>query len=154
MSAIDELEAWIPERDRFCESVSGWTVGMQVHHALQVIESVAVMVAESEPGAKKPGFSFWRTVTMVTGRIPRGRAKAPKGVRPPEQPSLDELERMARVARESLQRLVDADPESYFNHHIFGVVQRDPAIRFVDIHSRHHLRIIKEIVAGSKAAEA
>ena len=149
MSFLDAFEAHIENRDRAAAEVSKWSVGMQVHHSLKVAAGVFQAVAESEPGAEKPTFSFLKFIVMLTGRIPRGKAKAPKIALPEESPSEEELRQLLDRARKNLKTLKEADPACYFKHFKFGVLNRDQSVKFVEIHSRHHLHIIDDILKAS-----
>jgi hypothetical protein len=42
-----------------------------------------------------------------------------------------------------------ADPRSWWEHQYFGVMYRDTALKFIDVHSRHHESIIRDILASS-----
>ena len=84
----------------------------------------------------------------MTGRMPRGRGKAPKVAIPkPEVPQaellvlLDESERMLAEAGK-------LDSGTWFEHFAFGVLDRDKAFRLIYIHNQHHLRIISDIMAA------
>jgi hypothetical protein len=49
----------------------------------------------------------------------------------------------------SLKESVPPPPRSGFSRHFaFGVLRRDKALRFMEIHNRHHLRIISDIAAA------
>ena len=146
---IDALEAQIPQRDRSAASISNWTVGMQLHHALGATERIALVTAESEPGAETQKFNLARSVVLLSGRIPRGRGKAPKESLPPEAPTEEELRRLVEGARAAWTKLEAADPACWWKHFMFGVLRRDQVQRFIGIHNRHHLLIIEDILRAS-----
>lgn len=150
MSTLDDLERFIPELDKVHEKTSRWTVGMQIHHSLRATRAIAESVVASEPGAEKPSFSLPRTVVMTLGFIPRHVGKAPKESVPDHQPTEQELREMVPAAREALEKAAQADPSAFWRHFKFGVMPRDKAIKFIHIHNRHHLKIIRDILARSK----
>ena len=149
MSSLDALEAMIPDRDRASSEVSKWSVGMQIHHCLISTKAILDSVSESEPGAEKPTFSFPRLVLMTFGRIPRGKGRAPEASHPQPSPSEEVLRQALQEARDAQARARQADKASYWRHFIFGVMPRDKALRFVEIHNKHHLRIVDDILKAT-----
>ena len=144
-STLDELESWIPKLNQSSPNVSNWTVGQQIYHSLKATATIAQSVTDSEPGAEKPNPSFLRFVVLTLGRIPRGKGKAPKASQPMGQPTVDELQEMVGKAKEALAEAAQAPPNAFWRHFKFGVLPRDNALKFIDIHNRHHLRIIQDI---------
>ena len=145
---LDALEALIPQRDKADAKVSKWSVGMQINHSLLATQGIMNSLADSEPGAEKPSFSLPRTLVLFFGRIPRGKGKAPETSLPKPSPSEEELLELVAGARKALKRAEAADPKAYWRHFKFGVLTRDTGIKFVHIHNRHHLSLIKDILAA------
>lgn len=149
MSSLDKLEALIPHRDRASSEVSKWSVGMQIQHCLISTKAILDAVADSEPGAEKPTFSLPRLVVLTLGRIPRGKGKAPKASHPEPSPSEEVLRQSLQEARESARRARGAEKDAYWRHFVFGVMRRDTALKFVEIHNKHHMRIVDDILKKS-----
>jgi DinB superfamily len=145
-SALDEIEQYFPHLDRRSPDVSAWCVREQIHHALLSANGIARLVVESTPGARRPSLSPIKWIVLTTGKIPRGRAQAPKRVRPSATVSREELEQLLAHARESLAWAEAADPAAWYDHFVFGVMHRNAAIRLIHVHTRHHLAIVKEIL--------
>ena len=129
--------------------VSRWSVGMHVHHCALAMIGMCNSVLESSPPPPPAGFSSARAFVFITGRIPRGRAKAPEAAIP--RPDVEPADLRALLARsEELIGQVDkADSKQWWRHFALGVMDRDQTLRFVGIHNRHHLRIIADIRAAS-----
>ena len=97
-------------------------------------------------------FSIVKSIILLTGRIPRGRGQAPERALPSADVSRDELEQLLARARQSLAAAEAADPKAWFDHFVFGVMQRDAAIKLLHIHTRHHLAIVAEILHRASQA--
>lgn len=149
-SALDEVEQYFPYLDRRSPDVSGWCVREQLHHALLSANGIARAVVESSPGARRPSLSPIKWIVLTTGKIPRGRAQAPKRVRPDASVSQEQLEQLLVQARGALASAEAADPAAWYDHFVFGVMGRNAAIRLIHVHTRHHLAIVKDILALSE----
>ncbi len=146
-SALDEIEQYLPNLDRKDPAVSAWSVREQLHHALLSADGIARAVVESTPGTRRPSLSPIKWLVLTTGKIPRGRARAPKRVLPSASVSREELEELLVHARESLASAEAADPAAWYDHFVFGVMGRNAAIRLIHLHTRHHLAIVRDILA-------
>ncbi len=129
--------------------VSGWSAGMHVHHCCLSTIEVCRALCASQPPAPAGNFSPLRELVFLTGRIPRGRARAPDRVTPKPDigtqellPLLDESDRQLELARQ-------APRDAWFRHFAFGRMTRDRTLKFLRIHNRHHARIIEDILAAS-----
>lgn len=127
--------------------VSEWSVGMHVQHSCMVTIGVCKFLAESAPPAPRSRFSLPRTIVFATGRIPRGRGKSPAAVLPDQDVLEEELERLLDESERRLAEARTLDSNAWFAHPVFGTLARDKALRFIEIHNRHHQRIIADILA-------
>ncbi len=147
-SALDEIEQYFPHLDQRNPNVSAWCVREQLHHTLLSADGIARSVVESTAGARRPSLSPIKWIVLTTGRIPRGRAQAPKRVRPSASVSREALEQLLVHARESLASAEAADPAAWYEHFVFGVMRRNAAVKLIHVHTRHHLAIVKDILAS------
>lgn len=145
---LKELRAAVENIGVSAPGVSKWSVGMHVHHCCLSMIGVCTALGASTPPPPRSRPSLASGIVLLTGRIPRGRAKSPDTVVPKSNVTdgellalLDESEHMVAEAR-------GLAPEVWFRHFFFGVLDRDKALRFLSIHNRHHLRIIADIVSG------
>jgi len=146
LKAIDELESYINKQSLSNEAVSKSTIGWQIAHVLKVISGVTTTMAQSNPEAYKWQFNFMRTVILTTKKIPRGKAKAPKVVSPVEEDLTEEaLLDFIQKSKKSIKSASDLEPNAFFEHPYFGLVNRDKALLFLGIHTEHHLKIIRDI---------
>lgn len=145
-----ELQGWVVSRDDVHPKVSHWSVGQQIAHCCLVVESVARALQDSVPPAPRAKLTAVRLGVFWTGRIPRGRAKAPRRAHPEPGHSTQELNSRLGEAERNMQAIRSLAPDAWFRHFVFDVLKRDQSLRFLRIHTDHHLRIIAEISRDSK----
>ncbi len=145
-STLTTIEHHIPSFAASDLSVSAWSVGMQLHHALLATNNIAGALLASVPSECRPDFNPLRLLVMLFGDFPRGRGKAPKRAWPSESITEAELRELLASGREALEQAVHADPSAWWKHFAFGVMRRDTAIKFIHLHNRHHLKIVDDIL--------
>ncbi len=144
--------------DTHAEAVSAWSVAQQLEHLLLVERSVLAQIHRLLDARQLPplaGINLLGRTVLATGFMPRGVAKAPGGSLPAaaaaraaaaatEQqgeverriaalaPRLDELQRTGRAGL----RLA---------HPRFGGLDGPQWLRFLGIHTHHHLKIVRDI---------
>ena len=146
---LGEFQRAVAHAGVLVPSVSRWSVGMHVHHCCLAMTNVCRALRQSTPPPPRAGISPVRWLVFLTGWIPRGRGKAPDIALPSETISPPELERMLGESERALSGVPDLDPQSWFSHFVFGPLNRDKTLRFLQIHNRHHLRIIADILAAA-----
>jgi Protein of unknown function (DUF1569) len=142
---FSRLAASFDFADEKNEKTSAWTVGMQAHHALLAANVILGTLIESTPGERKEGRSLKRAVIMKLGKIPRGRGKSPDAAIPSIDVSKEELENLLASAREKLEKTENTAPDAWWDHFLFGVMTRDTTLKFLNIHTEHHLSLIDDI---------
>jgi len=149
---LRQVAALIDEGDerlgRRAPRVSGWSVGEQVDHLTKVLErALALMLTSSTPLPK--GINLTGRLLLACGRIPRGIGKSPQSVRGAERSAAELRESLARIRplverlRATPARLVDRT--AIFPHPYFGGLDAAQALRFLSVHTDHHLRIVADI---------
>lgn len=126
--------------------VSKATIGWQIDHSLKVINAVAINMLNSDPEKYKNNFSFLGRIFLKLGFFPRGKARAPKYVQPPEVILKEDLIKQLVEARENIIKIQDLDENAFFKHPLFGHINTKRVIRFMDTHTNHHLKIVKNIL--------
>ena len=152
---LDRVEALLAEEPDAtpvrAPRVSGWSVAEQLDHLLKIVHAQIGRMFErrqSRRGINLPG-----RVVLAIGRIPRGVGKSPEAVRGAPA-SRDELRDALTSARAKLDSLA-ADPElcaerrPLVGHPYFGGLTPREALRFLAIHTDHHLRIVERIRRGA-----
>ena len=82
---VQELGSYIPKHETTNTAVSSATVGWQLAHTFKVILYTINALKKSDPKAFKKKFSLLKMIIMGTGKVPRGKAPAPKMVLPNEE---------------------------------------------------------------------
>jgi hypothetical protein len=101
----------------------------------------------SDPKTYKNNFSFLGKVLFTLGFFPRGKAKAPKHVRPPEVILKEDLISQIELAKTNINLISTLDDNAYFKHKLFGNVNTPRIYRFLSMHTNHHVKIANDIIA-------
>lgn len=145
-SQINELRGLVPQRDLAAPDVSGWSVGMHVHHCGLTMNAIAeALIACAEPTPSRELGPRARTI-LETGRIPRGVAEAPDIAIPTLDVGERVLEKVLGEAEAWLDRLPMMGDDCWYRHFALGVLAKRDAMRFMIVHNAHHLAIVAEVL--------
>ena len=144
--SLDKLYSFISQADKQNDAVSSVNIGWHIEHSLLVISRIIETVVNSNPEKYEWKFDFKRSFVFLLGKFPRGKANAPEIVIPKqnEQPNYDVL---FASTREAIKNLASAKPNQYFTHPIFGKLNKRHTFVMLDIHTKHHLKIIEDIIS-------
>jgi hypothetical protein len=148
---LQQLEQSIARHETLNQAVSQASVGWHIEHTLLTLNGIQQVLAASDPARYRWRFSLGRLVFFTFKRIPRGRAKSPEVVLPKGPISAETLTAHLARTRAMLPRLAALPAGSYFHHPYFGNLRRDQALQFLEIHTRHHVAIIADILAPTVA---
>ncbi|SDL13478.1 hypothetical protein SAMN04488034_102396 [Salinimicrobium catena] len=143
---LNEMKEYISEKDIKNSSVSSAPVEWHLSHSLKVINNIISSLESSDPGNFKKEFSFWKVVIFLTRKIPRGRARSPKAVLPPEDITLEHLKGEWSKAKQNVSLINSFPGKAHFEHPYFKHLDRNQTKKFLEIHTEHHLKIIREIL--------
>lgn len=144
---IKELASYARHTAHTNPAVSKSTVGWQIAHTLKVIQGIVHSLEQSTPADYQPKRSFFKTIILLTGIIPRGKARSPKVVLPdPEHLDEDALKAQITSAQQAVETLRTLPATAHFKHPIFGSLQKKTAIKFLKTHTEHHLKIIRDMM--------
>lgn len=127
-------------------SVSKATVGWHLDHSLKVINGVIGMLESSNPKDYNRSFNFVRFIVFLKGSFPRGRAKSPKRVLPPEIIIKEAIEKQLLAAEQNLKIIPALHENQHFSHPIFKQLNKKKTLKFLKLHTQHHLKIIEDIL--------
>ena len=144
-----ELENRIQNQEILNPLVSKSSVGWHIEHALLVMNLTIDSIQKSNPDDYKKAFNFNRFMVFVMNKIPRGKVRAPKAVQPKEDFTADSLKIHLENSKHNLEKLNSLNPDAYFNHPFMGHLNLKSTIRFIKLHTQHHLNIIKEITESN-----
>jgi hypothetical protein len=144
---LEQIEAYSAFSHRVNPKVSQASVGWHLEHVTLVISSVVVALGASQPEHYRPKkFSLVKLWILNTGILPRGKVKSPKSVQPKEQPTEQSVSTLVAKTKQKIQAASPFQPTQFFSHPLFGDLRLNQAIRFLEVHTRHHLNIIKDIL--------
>lgn len=151
---FDQIDSYLGRGDEFLasrkDSVSGWSVAEQLDHVTKVCEHILKGILNGkELGGK--GITLVGRIVSLTGYIPRGAAKSPNRVAGTPETAANLRERLSRLRGllEDYRKVSGtlAQNEKVIPHPFFRNLTRPQALRFMGIHSHHHLKIIRDIIS-------
>ncbi|MEM8506991.1 MAG: DUF1569 domain-containing protein [Bacteroidota bacterium] len=145
-NALDELESYFPKRDSSNPKVSKVPVAWHLDHSMRTINEIYKALQDSNPQEYKRDLNLGRSFLLLRNKIPRGRAEAPEIVMPPDTIYMDSLYVQLATARTSIQAYDALPKKAFFTHPYLGRLKKRTALRFIDIHTEHHLKIIRDIL--------
>lgn len=143
---ILQLENHISKLEKTNPKVSNSTVGWQIDHCLLVINGVASQLEISNPNECKPKWNFNKLYVFITGKIPRGKIRAPKGVTPVSVATTEELTSKIELAKANILKFSTLPKNAFFTHPFFKDLNVKQTEKFLEIHTKHHLKIIEDIL--------
>lgn len=147
--SIAAIEKSIPFFEKKHINSSSVNVAWHLDHSLKVINTVSDALMQSKPENYKPTFSFIKSYIFLTKKIPRGKARAPKNVVSTSEISTKNLEIQLESAKLNLQKINKLPSKSHFPHPYFGMLPLNKSLRFLAIHTNHHLKIVEEIIKNN-----
>ncbi len=145
-SQINFFENNIPNSDNINLSISEGSVGWHIAHCCLVFVSIANVVSASNQAEYKPKFNWKKLLVLFTGKIPRGKAKAPDRVKPKEIVTKHSLLLQIEDVKQKLKLLDGLHKNTFFEHPYFGKLNLDETKKFLSIHNNHHSKIILDIL--------
>jgi hypothetical protein len=134
------------------QEASGWSVGEQLEHLLltdrMILDGFATLLDGTLTSASGGPTAIGRFI-LLSGHIPRGRARAPKGVVPGTlSPSeiASGFEGVKMRFEELAPRLGEIEASRATHRHpLLGDFNSGQWLRFVKIHHHHHQKLIRDI---------
>ncbi|MCH3881742.1 MULTISPECIES: DUF1569 domain-containing protein [Tenacibaculum] len=144
---LQRIEDYIENHEVLKTDISKASVGWHIDHSLKVVNNVVGALQKSDPETYKNNFSLMGKIFFALGFFPRGKAKAPKHVKPPEVILKEDLISQIEVAKNNINVISELNKNAYFKHPLFGNVNRKRVTRFLVLHTNHHVKIINEITS-------
>lgn len=141
-----EIENFMKFSNQLSPKISEANVGWHLEHSLLVITAIIDGLISSNPDNYAPKNSFARFFILATGFIPRKKGKAPEVTIP--KTNFDEMNMIKNLAyiRTNFHEIYAINPNSYIPHPYFGHLNVKETLRFLTIHTNHHLKIVKDIL--------
>jgi hypothetical protein len=129
-------------------NISAGNVGWHITHSLLVINAIIDRLETSQPINYQPKFTVAKFLVFTFKTIPRGKAKAPSQVQPQHYNNQTIVQQLQQTSQH-LSKLQTLHPNQFFSHPLFGHINTAKAIKFLQIHTKHHLKIIAAITAAN-----
>ena len=153
---MDELKEAIQYADLKESAISSWSVGEQLEHILLTNEYILSQILNNyTKKTEKPARINWiGHLILWTGYILRGRGKAP-GLTIPKKVSKEKIEKSREVVEKLLEEIEEKKSvlrkSNYaFPHPLFGMMSVKQWLRFNEVHTRHHVKIIRDILRAHR----
>ncbi|MEM6720824.1 MAG: DUF1569 domain-containing protein [Bacteroidota bacterium] len=143
---LAEIETNIEFRDAKNTEISKADVAWHLDHVLKSINRITEVLERSDPEAFSSSFNFTKMASLTAGFIPRGRAQSPQSVRPPEIIHTEDILKQLTQARKNIEKIQQLEATAHFSHPVFGMLNKAQTIRFLEVHTDHHLKIIADIL--------
>lgn len=143
------------------DSVSHWSCGTQAGHISFVMKAAVDGIEKNLADPTRHVDGKWNLMAkpiLTKGNMPRGVATAPIFVMP-LQGDRESWLKLMRETRERWRALEARSAElaacpSRFKHPMLGFFTSSDWVRFAPIHTAHHLKIVRDILAASPPATA
>ena len=146
---INELESKITHYKTVNLQVSAGSVGWHIEHSLKTIDQIVMACKTSNPEEYKWKFNLKRFMIVdVLNKIPRGKVKAPKLVRPEGEISKESLELNLKNIKANLVAWNELDKNAFFKHPFFYDLNKKATEKFLMLHTHHHFKIINDILSA------
>ncbi len=142
---LNEIDRYVAMQEVLNPSVSKSSVGWHIEHSLITINAIITALSKSKSEEYKWQLNYKRLIVMTIGVIPRGRGRAPKIVQPSDFDT-DSLKSHLDKTKTKILEMNSFHRNNFFFHPYFGNLNLKPTIRFLEIHTEHHLKIIRDIL--------
>lgn len=147
---LQDIAYLIQFRDRYNSQVSEVAVAWHLDHTLKVINKIHTILQNSDPTIYEKRFNVWRNISFLFRFIPRGKGKSPASVLPPSDIKTENILSQLEEARVHISKFEELDENANFMHPVFGQLNKGEAKHFLKIHTKHHLKIIRDILGKSQ----
>lgn len=146
---LEELKHFIDLGDQRNPEVSKAGTYWHIDHSLNVIKGIIQTLEESDPKDYKSKFSIWKWLVMTFKVIPRGKAKAPKQTLSAQEATQESLLQKHASTVSDVARIPEIAENKVFKHPIFGWMKKQETVKFITIHTHHHIKIIRDILGSN-----
>lgn len=143
---LNEVASYIDLRDSVNLKVSEASVAWHMDHIYLMVNQLHKALKYSDESNYIAESNTTRDYVFNSKTLPRGRVTAPEVVRPAENVTTNTLQRHYDEALATAEKLPLLAEKKHFKHPILGTMNRDETIKFLNIHTEHHLKIIREIL--------
>lgn len=143
---LQKIESLLSKIDVTNDKVSKASVGWHLEHLLLILNSSLKGLTMTNPTDYNPKFSLKKFVFLNFGMIPRGKIRAPKQFIPLEVPTQESILKLMNLAKERLEAVKNLPEKSFITHPFLGDFDKRTTLKFLWLHSNHHLKIVDDIL--------
>lgn len=143
---LKNLTSYTSQADKNNPLVSNANVGWHIDHSLMVINKVLSQLEQSNEKDYKWQFNLKRTIVFFQNEFPVGKAKAPETVKPDQDFKEETTLAFGEKAKAKIESSIHLPTKKNFKHPFFGLLNKKQTLKFLDIHTNHHIKIIKRIL--------
>ncbi|WP_396596651.1 hypothetical protein [Dokdonia sp. R86516] len=143
---LNEVATYNPMRETKNLEVSEAAVAWHMDHIYLMVNQLYKALEQSNESDYKTKFNMKRAYVFTFNRMPRGKATAPEAARPKDNIDLNTIQMHYEQALATVDKLSNLPEKKHFNHPVLGTLNRDKTIKFLAIHTEHHLKIIRDIL--------
>ena len=143
---LNEVASYIALRDTINLEVSEAAVAWHMDHIYLMVNQLHKALQYSDESNYKADSNTTRDYVFTSNTLPRGKVTAPESVSPKGNITMNTLQMHYDEALATVEKLPTLAEKKHFNHLILGTMNRDETIKFLTIHTEHHLKIIRDIL--------
>lgn len=143
---LNEVASYIALRDTINLEVSEASVAWHMDHIYLMVNQLHKALKYSDESNYKVDSNKTRDYVFASNTLPRGKVTAPESVTPKGNITINTLQMHYNEALATVEKLPALAEKKHFNHPILGTMNRDETIKFLTIHTEHHLKIIRDIL--------
>ncbi len=143
---LNEVASYIPVRGTINLEVSEAAVAWHMDHIYLMVHQLHKALKYSDESNYKAESNMARDYVFTSNTLPRGKVTAPESVSPKGTITVNTLQLHYDEALATVEKLPMLAEKKHFNHPILGTMNRDETIKFLTIHTEHHLKIIRDIL--------
>jgi hypothetical protein len=149
---FSEIEQKLKHGKLINSEISNSSVAWHLDHILKVINGICSTLAASNPSEYKGNITLTARLVLVFKFIPRGKGKSPSSALPPSIIDSTNIIAQLSEAKKNIKTAAVLNPHAHFSHPFFGILNKKRSLRFMETHTKHHLKIVDDILKKGKKA--
>ena len=143
---FNEIKNYFENFEKQNYKISSKSVGWHIDHSLRTINNAVFELKNSNPTRFAYAINHRRTFLFFCKKIKRKSLRSPRSNRNFGNITLEELIFQFELAKSNITTIEKSNTKSNFNHPYFGQLNIAQTCIFLNIHTKHHVEIIKDII--------